>query len=105
MAREHLLVLPDRAAAADVADELMHDGFAEVRVLRETLVGEDDAHAHADADADADEWAVHVITRDDDTSPTSSARLRRCTVGATTQTREARCEHGALEVTIDACDP
>ena len=56
--REHLLVLPDRAAADDVADQLMHDGFAEVRVLREALAGEDDSDDH--------EWAVHVITRDDE---------------------------------------
>ncbi|OFE15304.1 hypothetical protein BA895_06065 [Humibacillus sp. DSM 29435] len=57
--QEHLLVLPDRDAADDVADELMRDGFTEVRVLREALAGEDDADDH--------EWAVHVITRDDDT--------------------------------------
>ena len=50
---EHLLVFPDRATAEDVAAELAHEGFSEVRVVREALAGEDDSDDH--------EWAVHIV--------------------------------------------
>ena len=50
---EHLLVFPDRETAEDVAAELEHEGFSQVRVVREALAGEDDSEAH--------EWAVHVV--------------------------------------------
>ena len=53
---EHLLVYPDRDTADEVADELAADahehGYAEVRVVREALAGEDDSEDH--------EWAVYV---------------------------------------------
>ncbi|GAA4399739.1 hypothetical protein GCM10023168_07550 [Fodinibacter luteus] len=49
---EHLLVFPDRATADEVAAELSDEGFTEVRVVRESLAGEDDAEDH--------EWAVYV---------------------------------------------
>ena len=50
---EHLLVLPDRDTADEVATELTGQGFTGVRVVREALAGEDDSEAH--------EWAVHVV--------------------------------------------
>ncbi|RKT76626.1 hypothetical protein DFJ68_0021 [Terracoccus luteus] len=53
---EHLLVYPDRDSADEVADELAavayEHGYAEVRVVREALAGEDDSEDH--------EWAVYV---------------------------------------------
>ena len=49
---EHIVVLPDRDVAERIAAELRDEGFTEVRVEREELVGEDDAEAA--------EWAVHV---------------------------------------------
>ena len=49
---EHLLVFPDRDDAERVADDLRDEGFADVRVVREALAGEDDAEGH--------DWAVHV---------------------------------------------
>lgn len=49
---EHLLVFPDREAADAVAAELADEGFTEVRVVRESLAGEDDAQD--------DEWGVYV---------------------------------------------
>lgn len=49
---QHLIVLPDRELAERIAAELREEGFTEVRVEREALVGEDDAAAV--------EWAVHV---------------------------------------------
>lgn len=49
---EHIVVLPDRDVAERIAAELRDEGFTEVRVEREELVGEDDAEAV--------EWAVHV---------------------------------------------
>ena len=49
---EHLLVFPDRDLADEVAAELTDEGFTEVRVVRESLAGEDDSEAH--------EWAVYV---------------------------------------------
>ena len=55
--REHLIVLPEREAAEELADDLTAEGLADVRVVREALAGEDDSEAH--------EWAVHVRTADD----------------------------------------
>jgi len=49
---EHLIVLPDRDLAEQIAAELREEGFTEVRVEREALAGEDDAEAV--------EWAVHI---------------------------------------------
>lgn len=49
---EHLIVLPDRDTAESIAAELREEGFTEVRVEREALVGEDDAEAV--------EWTVYV---------------------------------------------
>ena len=63
---EHLLVLPDRDVAEEVAEELAAEGFAEVRVVREALAGEDDAEDH--------EWAVYV--RDAEGSDAAASRSR-----------------------------
>lgn len=50
---EYLLVFPDRDDADGVAEELREDDeFAQVRVVREALAGEDDSEDH--------EWAVYV---------------------------------------------
>ena len=43
---EHLIVLPARATAEDLADELEAEGLTNVRVVREALAGEDDSEAH-----------------------------------------------------------
>ncbi|GAA2029430.1 hypothetical protein GCM10009740_18790 [Terrabacter terrae] len=51
---EHLIVLPDREVAEELADELESEGLGEVRVVREALAGEDDSEDH--------EWAVYVRT-------------------------------------------
>lgn len=50
---EHLIVFPDRDDAERVADDLVDEGYLEVRVVREALAGEDDGEDH--------EWAVHVV--------------------------------------------
>ncbi|GAA1173728.1 hypothetical protein GCM10009584_13590 [Ornithinimicrobium humiphilum] len=50
---EHLLILPDREIAEEIAEELREEGFEHVRVLREAARTEED-------DEDA-EWAVHVV--------------------------------------------
>ena len=50
---EHLMVFPDRETAEDSAADLAHEGFSQVRVVREALAGEDDSESH--------EWAVHVV--------------------------------------------
>ena len=50
---EHLIVLPDRDEAEEIAEELREEGFTEVRVVRMALAGEDDAEAA--------EWGVHVV--------------------------------------------
>ncbi len=50
---EHLIVLPERDTAQEIADDLRDEGFTEVRVVRMELAGEDDA--------DAAEWGVHVV--------------------------------------------
>ena len=49
---EHLIGLPDKDVAEQIADDLREEGFTEVRVAREALAGEDDAEAV--------EWAVYV---------------------------------------------
>lgn len=49
---DHLLVLPDRAVAESIAEELREEGFTGVRVLREAARTEDDSESHL--------WAVHV---------------------------------------------
>ncbi len=54
---EHLVVLPERDDAEEVAEQLAAEGLTHVRVVREALAGEDDAEDH--------EWAVHVRTPDD----------------------------------------
>jgi hypothetical protein len=51
---QHLIVLPERDAAEELADELEAEGLPDVRVVREALAGEDDSEAH--------EWAVYVRT-------------------------------------------
>jgi len=49
---EHLLLFPDRQTAEEVAEDLAHEGFTEVRVIREALAGEDDAEDH--------DWGVYI---------------------------------------------
>ena len=66
--REHLLVLPDRELAEELADELALEGFAEVRVVREALAGEDDAEDH--------DWAVYVRDPDGGDPTVTAARLQ-----------------------------
>jgi len=63
---EHLLVLPEREVAEELADELALEGFARVRVIREALAGEDDAEDH--------DWAVYV--RDVDGADPDRTRSR-----------------------------
>ncbi len=46
------MVFPDRDDADRIADDLRDEGFSEVRVVRESLAGEDDGEDH--------EWAVYV---------------------------------------------
>lgn len=60
---EHLIVLPERDTAEEIAEELREEGFTEVRVVRMELAGEDDAE-------DA-EWGIHVIEEmvEDETGP------------------------------------
>jgi hypothetical protein len=64
---EHLLVLPDRDLAEEVAEDLLGGGHLEVRVVREALSGEDDAEDH--------EWAVYVLDGDDVDERSARARL------------------------------
>lgn len=68
---EYLIVFPERADADAVAEELREDDFAEVRVIREALAGEDDGEAH--------DWAVYVRvdTIDDPTSAVARALVER----------------------------
>lgn len=60
---EHLLVFPAKDTAEEVAADLAHEGFSEVRVIREALAGEDDSEDH--------EWAVYVVEENvaDETGP------------------------------------
>ena len=51
---QHLIVLPERDGAEELAEELEAEGLTDVRVVREALAGEDDSEAH--------EWAVYVRT-------------------------------------------
>ncbi|AXH97074.1 hypothetical protein [Ornithinimicrobium avium] len=53
---EHLLVLPDRRRAEEIADALRSEGFEHVRVLREAPRG----RGHGAGGADAG-WGVHVL--------------------------------------------
>ena len=50
---EHLLVLPDRDVAEQLAADLLDEGFTAARVVRLPLAGEDDS--------EDDEWGVHVV--------------------------------------------
>jgi hypothetical protein len=54
---QHLIVLPERADAETLAEELEAEGLLDVRVVREALAGEDDSEAH--------ERAVYVRTPSD----------------------------------------
>lgn len=68
------MVLPDRDTAEEVADELSdNDEFASVRVVSESLAGEDDAE-------DVD-WVVHVTvdTIDDPTGAVARGLADRFT--------------------------
>ncbi|WP_338748880.1 hypothetical protein [Janibacter alittae] len=67
---EHLMVFPDRDDAERIADDLIDEGFLEVRVVREALAGEDDGEDH--------EWAVHVVAPPDprDGAPGGGVRER-----------------------------
>lgn len=69
---EYLMVFPERQPAEDVAEELSDgDEFASVRVVSESLAGEDDAE-------DVD-WLVHVTvdTIDDPAGAVARALARR----------------------------
>lgn len=69
---DYLLVFPDRDDAESVASELREDAdFADVRVIREALAGEDDSEDH--------DWAVYVRvdTLDDPTSAAARALVER----------------------------
>ena len=69
---EYLLVFPERDVAESVAEELRDDEeFAQVKVVREALAGEDDSEAH--------EWAVYVRvdTIDDESSAPARALTER----------------------------
>lgn len=50
---QHLIVLPDRDVAQQIADDLLDEGFTDARVVRMPLAGDDDA--------DEAEWGVHVL--------------------------------------------
>ncbi|MGC5582713.1 ribonuclease E inhibitor RraB [Ornithinimicrobium sp. W1679] len=50
---EHLIILPDREGAEELAEELREEGFAQVRVIREAARTEEDDEDH--------EWAVYVL--------------------------------------------
>ncbi|MDQ2758673.1 MAG: ribonuclease E inhibitor RraB [Actinomycetota bacterium] len=65
---EHLLVFAEREVADAVADGLERHGYV-VRVLRETLAGEDDA--------DGAQWLVHLVDeRDLDPAHARAERVR-----------------------------
>lgn len=67
---EHLLVFPEREVADAVADGLDRHVYV-VRVLRETLAGEDDA--------DAAQWLVDVVDERDLSAAESAAERLRLT--------------------------
>ncbi|MGO0577651.1 ribonuclease E inhibitor RraB [Ornithinimicrobium panacihumi] len=50
---EHLIILPDRDVAEELAEELRDEGFEHVRVVREAAKTEEDDEDH--------EWAVYVL--------------------------------------------
>jgi hypothetical protein len=59
---EHLIVLPERAAAEEIADGLREEGFTEVRVVRMAHAGRGPRPARAgDDDAEDAAWGVHVV--------------------------------------------
>lgn len=58
---EHLLLFPDRETAEEIADDLVAEGFDDVRIVRVAHAGEDDAEDH--------EWAVHLHDRIDGDDP------------------------------------
>lgn len=58
---EHLIIVPDREVAEEIAEELREEGFLWVRVVREVARTEEDDEDH--------EWAVHIVdTRLPDTA-------------------------------------
>lgn len=61
---EHLIILPERSVAEELAEELRDEGFEHVRVVREAARNQE----HGEDDHEV-EWAVHVLdTRLPDTS-------------------------------------
>lgn len=61
---EHLIILPDRGVAEEIAEELREEGFAHVRVVRESARNQE----HGEDDQEV-EWAVYVLdTRLPDTA-------------------------------------
>src|SRR5699024_4213258 len=61
---EHLIILPDREVAEELAEDLREEGFEQVRVVREAARNQE----HGEDDRDV-EWAVYVLdTRLPDTS-------------------------------------
>ena len=61
---EHLIILPDREVAEELAEDLREEGFEQVRVVREAARNQE----HGEDDRDV-EWAVYVRdTRLPDTS-------------------------------------
>lgn len=50
---EHLVVVPDRDVAEQIAEELGEEGFSQARVVRIALAGEDDDEAA--------EWGIHIV--------------------------------------------
>ena len=50
---EHLIILPDREVAEELAEDLREEGFEQVRVVREAARTEEDDEDH--------EWAVHIV--------------------------------------------
>lgn len=53
---EHLIILPDRKVAEDLAEELGEEGFDQVRVVREAARNQE----HSEDDLEV-EWAVYVL--------------------------------------------
>lgn len=53
---EHLIILPDREVAEEIAEELREEGFLWVRVLREAARNQE----HGEDDREV-EWAVHIV--------------------------------------------
>lgn len=53
---EHLIILPDRSVAEELAAELQEEGFEHVRVVREAARNQE----HGEDDQEVD-WVVHVL--------------------------------------------